>query len=128
VTRPHETHAPTRRDVERMLRAIELRGAPAALRAGVIDAARAVSRTPATRADRIWFSRPWRLGFAVALVVLALVEWAAVRRLGADGVPGGLAEHEGAAVAAELGLPGRITIGARVTSGEPSTIDEALDQ
>jgi len=103
-----------------------------ALRARVLASSRpvAVACPLATRADRIWFSRRWRLSWLAALAVLVALEVLAARP--AAILPGAEAvslarDHEADGVAVALGLPPGGWLGARVVSGEGPERDRIMD-
>jgi hypothetical protein len=106
----------TARDVHARLAALQGPRAPEALRRRVIERARDVVPAAPTRADRIWFSRSWRLAWAAALLALVVVEWTVVRVWTAE--PPAAREHEGTRAAAEIGLPGPVLVGARIVTGD----------
>ena len=104
--------------------------APEALRERVLAASRTVAAAcpVATRADRIWFSRGWRLAWLAALVVLVTLEVFVARP--AVVIPEAeLASPalEADRVAVALGLPPGGWLGARVVSGEPPDRDRIME-
>ena len=105
-----------------------------ALRARVLArAAEAVaSAARPTRADRIWFSRGYRLAWVGALVAMILFETLSSRATGVSGgsgSPAPAAASEGAAAAEAMGLPVDGWIGERVVTSDQSrgdVVTEAL--
>ena len=97
--------------------------APGGLRERVLAASRPVAAAcpAAMRADRIWFSRRWRLAWVATLLAFAALEAVVGRRHAGDrdrspAAPG--AAHEADAAAVALGLAPGGWLGARVASGE----------
>jgi len=93
---------------------------PESLRATVLARARAAaSSSPAlTRADRIFYSRRWRLGWAAAVAALALVEVLAAR--GPRWTPSAVVVRESDTAAEALGLAPGIRVGEVVVTGDDS--------
>jgi len=105
----------------RELRRFEPPHPPGALRASVLARAReAAASSPApSRADRIFYSRGWRLAWAAAIAALALVEAVSLR--GARWTTSPAIVRESDAAAEALGLAPGVYVGERVVTGDDST-------
>ena len=103
-----------------------------ALRERVLATSRPVAAAcpVATRADRIWFSRGWRLAWVAVLLLLVTLDRVAVRPSavgrGAPSDPPAMG-HEADRVAMALGLPRGGWLGARVMSGSAPERDLILE-